>query len=313
VLGHGWSAFVHAEDLPRCDEHWRHSLATGDDYEIEFRLRRHDGVYLWHLGRAQSLRNEERAIVHWFGTNTEIDELRRARESLRAQAEFEQHLLGIVSHDLRTPLNVISLGATVLADQPNMPPISAQVLLRIQSAARRGTRMVEDLMDFTQARLGGRLTIRPRPANLHEIVDNVLQDMLTTRPGRTIRVTHKGDGTGRWDPDRVAQLLINLISNAAQYGDPHQPIDVTAQDERDHVLLKVHNQGAPIPPQLLPDLFKPMQRGTKAASTERSVGLGLYIVDEIVKGHGGSVDVESNERGTMFSVRLPRMTPLPNK
>ncbi|HEX4352503.1 MAG TPA: PAS domain-containing protein, partial [Polyangiales bacterium] len=152
VLGHAWVTFVHPEDRERCSEHWRHSLATGDNYEVEFRLRRHDGVYRWHLGRAQPLHEPERSIVQWFGTNTDIHEQKRVREALRAQAEFEQHLLGIVSHDLRTPLNVIALGATVLADQPNMPPISAQVLLRIQSAARRGTRMVEDLMDFTQAR-----------------------------------------------------------------------------------------------------------------------------------------------------------------
>ena len=306
VLGSGWAAFVHPEDLPVCAAKWTHSLETGDDYEIEFRLRRHDGTYRWHLGRALALCTPAGDVEQWFGTNTDIDEHKRTRERLRAQSEFEQHLLGIVSHDLRTPLNVIALGAEVLAEHENTHPLSSRVLLRIQSATRRAIRMINDLMDFTQARLGGGLPIQPRAADLNEIIDGVQQELLITHPSRSIQVLHECDGRGSWDPDRIAQLLVNLITNAIQYGSPTEPIVISVRGDEDQVVIDVSNQGVPIPPDVLPKLFEPLQRGRKS-STERSIGLGLYIVQEIAKQHGGFVVVDSSEAtGTTFSVQLPR-------
>lgn len=229
-----------------------------------------------------------------------------AQERLQQQSDFEKHLLGIVSHDLRTPLNVISLGAGVLADQPNLPAASAKVLLRMQSATRRGIRMIDDLMDFTQARLGGGLRIHPRSTNLREIVDQVVQELEVTHPAQSFKVEHDGHALGSWDPDRIAQALINLLTNALTYGSASEPITVRVRTEDACFLLQVHNQGPPIPADIIPKLFEPMQRGTKS-STERSVGLGLYIVNEIAKGHGGSVGVESSQSaGTTFSIRLPR-------
>jgi two-component system sensor histidine kinase VicK len=306
VLGKAWLAFVHPDDVPHCTAQWSRSLSTGEDYEVEFRLRRHDGSHRWHLGRALALRAGDGKIEQWFGTNTDIDEHKRTRERLRAQAQFEQHLLGIVSHDLRTPLNVIALGAEVLAEQENTHPSSSRILLRIQSATRRAVRMINDLMDFTQARLGGGLPIQPRAADLSEIVDSVHQELLITHPSRTIQVVHHGNAAGSWDPDRIAQLLVNLITNAIQYGSPTDPIMVVVRGETEQVVVEVNNKGAPIPRDLLPKLFEPMQRGRKS-STERSIGLGLYIVQEIAKQHGGLVHVDSSEEvGTTFSVRLPR-------
>lgn len=306
LLRSGWTQFVHPDDLPRSLEAWNRALDTGALFEIEFRLRSRDGSYRWHLTRALPLRIEGRPIARWFGTNTDIDENKLLREKLRSQAEFEQHLLGIVSHDLRTPLNVIALGTTVLADQPSSSPVTAGVLLRIQSATRRAIRMVSDLLDFTQARLGGGLAVNPRAIRVSEVATAVIEELLTTHPDRSIQLETEGNDRGSWDPDRLTQLLVNLVSNAIHYGSPTDPISIAIRDEGDAIALEVANQGKPIPAELLPTLFLPMQRGTKS-STERSVGLGLFIVDEIAKGHGGSVSVRSDERtGTVFSVHLPR-------
>jgi signal transduction histidine kinase len=205
-------------------------------------------------------------------------------------------------------LNVIALGAQVLAEHENLHPASSRVLLRVQSATRRAVRMIDDLMDFTQARLGGGLPIKPRTADLSEIIDGVHQELLITHPSRTIAIRHECDGRGSWDPDRIAQMLVNLITNAIQYGSPSEPIEVVVRGDDGQVLVEVSNKGAPIPPDVLPKLFEPLQRGRKS-STERSIGLGLYIVQEIARRHGGLVDVTSSEDvGTTFSVRLPRNT-----
>jgi signal transduction histidine kinase len=119
-------------------------------------------------------------------------------------------------------------------------------------------------------------------------------------------VLHQCDGRGSWDPDRIAQLLVNLITNAFQYGSPTEPVVITVRGDEEQVVIDVSNQGAPIPPDVLPKLFEPLQRGRKS-STERSIGLGLYIVQEIAKQHGGFVVVDSSEdAGTTFSVQLPR-------
>lgn len=309
VLGQGWVSFVHPDDMPACDANWQHSLQTGDDYEVEFRLRRSDGEYRWHLGRALALRGAQGHVEHWFGTNTDIDDQKQIRERLRAQSEFEQHLLGIVSHDLRTPLNVISLGTEVLAEHESRNPASSGVLLRIQSATRRGIRMINDLMDFTQARLGGGLSIQPRDTDLHTIVDGVQQELLITHPARAVEVVSECNGRGAWDPDRIAQLLVNLITNAIQYGSPVDPIKVVLRGDHQQVVIEVKNQGPAIPPEVMPKLFEPLQRG-KRSSNERSIGLGLYIVQEIARRHGGSVSVDSTAAtGTTFAVRMPRYAP----
>jgi two-component system CheB/CheR fusion protein len=307
ILGNGWMAFVHPEDAETSLDRWQQALTSGENYETEFRLRGRDGTYRWHLGRALAVRGHDQAIVRWFGTNTDIDEHKLLRERLRAQAEFEQHLLGIVSHDLRTPLNAIALGTAVLAEQSNMTSRAAGVILRIQSSTRRAVRMIDDLMDFTQARLGGGLSIHPKPANLREVVDGVHQELMFTHPARAIQIAYEGDQAGLWDPDRIAQLLVNLVTNAIQYGSPDRPIQIAVRGEREHVVIEVNNQGNPIPVAVMSRLFEPLQRGTKL-SGERSIGLGLYIVREIAKRHGGAVDVRSDEAtGTTFSVRLPRI------
>lgn len=305
VHGRGWAQFVHPDDFEQSLCTWADSLKTGALYESEVRLRAKDGTYRWHLARALPVRDEEQKITQWFGTNTDIDEHKRLRDTLRKQGEFEQHLLGIVSHDLRTPLHVVILGAVALADEPNASPGAVSMLARIQSAARRAERLVGDLLDFTQARLGGGLSMHLRPTILRDVVASVAQEFITTHPERSIWVERHGNDVGMWDPDRLAQVLSNLISNALRYGSLSEPVLVVIREENNSAILEVTNQGLPIPEELMPRLFQPMRRGDNARG-ERSVGLGLYIVDEIAKRHGGSVAVTSSESGTTFAVRLPR-------
>ncbi|RKG99768.1 PAS domain S-box protein [Corallococcus sp. CA053C] len=238
----------------------------------------------------------------------DITAQRRMEDALKQQAEFEQHLIGIVSHDLRNPLGAILLAATAMARREDLDERSRKSVTRIQNAAERATRMVKDLLDFTQARLGGGIRIERRSADLHELARGVVDEVEAAWPTRELRVRRSGEGRGLWDPDRVSQVVQNLITNALKYSAEDTPIEVETLGEDDAVTLSVHNQGPPISPERLDSLFQPLQRGTAEIDRAgRSVGLGLYIVRSIVEAHGGSIRVQSTaEEGTTFTVRLAR-------
>ncbi|MBZ4376401.1 PAS domain S-box protein [Corallococcus sp. AS-1-6] len=248
--------------------------------------------------------------VSWDATD-EVKAHQRAAvltRQLQDRVDFEQQLIGIVSHDLRTPLNAIHLTVGAMARRDELDARTAQSVLRIQAAVHRAVRLVGDLLDFTQARLGAGIPIAPRASDLHQVARQVLDQVDAAHPGRTLRVQARGDATGVWDSERMAQVVQNLVTNALKYSPEASPVQVTTRGEDGWVSLSVHNQGPPIPPQKLPGIFEPLKRATSEVdSTGRSVGLGLYIVKQLVEAHGGTVEVTSTLReGTTFTVRLPR-------
>jgi signal transduction histidine kinase len=254
-----------------------------------------------------------------------VGELRAANQRLRDAAEFEQQLIGIVSHDLRNPLNAIHLYATTLLRRRDMDERQAKALHGILNASERASRLIHDLLDFTKARLGGGLPIQRRLLDLHELTRQVVDEVRTTHPERQLQVEQHGDGQGEWDGDRVAQVLTNLLNNALAYSPPDTPVRVVTRGLDEHVELTVHNAGDPIPEALLPRLFEPMRRGAhEGDKASGSIGLGLFIVNEIVRAHGGvaamlpptgemhspAVEVRSLAgEGTTFTVRFPRREP----
>jgi sigma-B regulation protein RsbU (phosphoserine phosphatase) len=223
-------------------------------------------------------------------------------------AEFRERLIGIVSHDLRNPIFAIKMAVELLLAHSEADERTIKTALRIRSSADRATRLIEDLLDFTRARLGGGIQIEPKATDLHFIVRQVVDELEVAHPERRIMVTHESDGRGDWDPDRLAQVLGNLIANALHYSPPDSVVRVATQDVEHDVVITVHNRGTPIPPERLPHVFEPLQRATsELTNSTRSVGLGLYIVRQLVEAHSGKVSVESTEQnGTTMTVRLPR-------
>ncbi|WP_205960660.1 ATP-binding protein [Ramlibacter rhizophilus] len=232
------------------------------------------------------------------------------KSRLDETAEFRERLIGIVSHDLRNPVAVIMLASSVLARWEQLEPAAVNKLItRIQTAGRRASDMIRDLLDFTQARLGSGIPIGRKATDLHGIVRQVVEEVEIAHPERTFSLHHSGNAQGQWDPDRLAQVIGNLLSNAIAYSPKQSTIRITTDGTAaDIVALVMENDGPAIPAEVLPHLFEPMRRASaELTNLNRSVGLGLYIVKHIVEAHGGKVSVTSAEgAGTAVRVELPR-------
>ena len=222
--------------------------------------------------------------------------------------EFQKRLIGIVSHDLRTPLTVVLNSAHSLSRLEFPEPRAKESLVRLRRNAQRMERLVEDLVDYTQTQAGRGLPIQPGKADLHELFARVLASLSSVQPDRTVTYARGEDGSGEWDADRLEQLIENLVRNALKYGAPDKPVRAGWYSRLDEVVLYVHNEGPPIPSTLLPHLFEPFRRGNHSAeSAGASLGLGLFIVQQIVLSHEGRISVQSDfVEGTRFEVQLPR-------
>ncbi|WP_239014076.1 GAF domain-containing sensor histidine kinase [Archangium violaceum] len=225
----------------------------------------------------------------------------------REAAQLREQLIGIVSHDLRSPLNAITLSAATLMRRTGLDDRARRGLTRILDSADRANRLIRDLLDFTQVRMGKALPMQRKPMDLHALSQQVVDEMQLAAPERSLVLRCEGDGRGDWDADRIAQVLTNLLTNALKYSPADAGIRIETRGEGAVVLLRVSNGGAPIPAHLLSTLFEPLTRGTQTGGEHRSIGLGLFIVDQIVRAHCGTVEVHSTlEEGTTFCVRLPR-------
>jgi len=224
----------------------------------------------------------------------------------RDRAVFAEQMMGIVSHDLRNPLSAIQMGIALLG-RGDVALSQQRALARIARSADRATRLISDLLDFTQARLGQGIAVTKQELDLHALVDETLEDFTPLHPAREIIHQRIGDGPSIADADRLAQLLGNLLSNAMAYGASDRPITVVSAIDAQTFSLSVHNGGEPIPLDAQATLFQPLTRASSAGAAGRSVGLGLYIVNEIARSHGGSASVKSTAaEGTLFTIRCPR-------
>jgi PAS domain S-box-containing protein len=238
----------------------------------------------------------------------DLTDRKRAATDARQRAEFEQQLIGIVSHDLRNPITAILMSAQALMRREDIDPPILKSLARIASSGERASRLIRDLLDFTQARLGGSIPIHRRAVDLHEQIRQVVEEVQQAHPHRDVIFEASGDGRGEWDPDRLHQIATNLAVNALAYSPGESVVRIRTWAESSLVMLEVHNTGKPIPEEMLRVLFEPFRRGQELKhSPTGSIGLGLFIVDQLVRAHGGTIDVSSTEaEGTTFRVRLPR-------
>jgi sigma-B regulation protein RsbU (phosphoserine phosphatase) len=222
--------------------------------------------------------------------------------------EFREQLIGIVGHDLRNPLNTILMGAHILLLCEGLGHKETGLVRKIVSNATQATRLIDQLLDLTRSRLGGGIPIDLTRFDLNDVCRQVIDETQLTHPERPLRVDVRGDLTGVWDRDRMYQLLANLVGNAVYHGEPLSPIELRIDGGETEVVIDVANQGEPIPQATLPFIFDAFRKGrTIHPSRTQGLGLGLFIVREIARSHGGAIAVTSSASdGTTFRVRLPR-------
>jgi len=285
----------------------QHVLESGEPFRGE-RSVTVDGKLIALRSAIDPLRDESGAVVGLLGASTDITNELRLREELGQAVDFSDRMVAILGHDLRNPLGAILASAGLLRGKPAFSPSLAGVVDRIERAARRMSEMIATLLDFTQVRGNRRLPVSLAPADLAEVSRGVIDELRTANPERTIALSIRGDARGLWDAARMGQVISNLIGNALTHGAADAPVSVLIDAGDDELTLRVHNYGPVIAPELVPKLFEPFRRGRdKPAGPRRGLGLGLFIVKQIVLAHAGDVGVESTPTGgTSFVIRLPR-------
>lgn len=282
----------------------RREHASGVFHELSLFIAEDRDKYERELMEAR--KQAEEALAEQLAMQKELamaqTRLRVAHAEAQVRASFAEQMVGIVSHDLRNPLTAIRM-ATGLLDEDRLGPQQQKLLGHITKSAERAHRMITDLLDFTQARVGSGISVNLAPIDLHAMVGQCLDELRMTFADR--QIVHGASGLGPCvaDSDRLFQCLSNLVGNAMAYGAKDGVVRVTSTVDDSGFTLSVHNYGEAIPQSLLDRLFEPMVRGVDGNDEARSVGLGLFIVREIAKAHQGDVRVMSDaESGTSFIV-----------
>ncbi|MDF3083186.1 sensor histidine kinase [Burkholderia sola] len=226
------------------------------------------------------------------------------------QVEQARNLfLGMLSHDMRTPLQTIQLTASYLAALNAGEEVSEAAARLIRSGGRMQG-LLDDLCDFNRTQLGLGINVVPRNIDLAHVLVNVVDELRAGHPDREITVDMRGDLRGEWDDQRMQQLLSNLVSNAVKYGARDTPVRVVAATTGADVVVEVGNSGPAIDPRTLDRIFDPLERGeadrSRRTGDDAGLGLGLFIANEIAKAHRGWIDARSDQTETVFAVRLPR-------
>jgi two-component system, sensor histidine kinase and response regulator len=241
----------------------------------------------------------------FFQLYRQKQQLARQLEELTATLRLNELFTAVLGHDLRNPLSAILNSATLL-ERVSKEDLVKQTAARMLSSGKRMSRMIDDMLDLTRARLGGGIPLRRQESEFGQLVQRVIQEHQASFQDGRFEIHQEGDLAGYWDADRLAQVTSNLVGNALEHGEKRDPIEVTLNGTQpDVVTLSVTNTGV-IPADVIPHLFDPFRGGQRHLGRSDGLGLGLYIVQQIVLAHRGRVDVRTDERRTTFMVEIPR-------
>ena len=232
-------------------------------------------------------------------------EAARLRDELARTLELHELFVAAIGHDLRTPLATMLTGARLLS-LGSTDPKQAGVLERISSNGLRMQKMLDELADLSRARLGGGISVTPEPSvDLRDLVERLVADAQAAHPDRKLRLVHRGDARGSWDRSALEKVATNLLSNALRHGSKEHPIEVNVDGGGARVRLSVKS-GGEVRPDVLSHLFEPFRRSQHRDAPREGLGLGLFIVRELITAHGGVIEAKSGEGATTFVVELPR-------
>jgi PAS domain S-box-containing protein len=315
--GEAWAGMFHPDDQPTAWGRWRHSLATGEPYNVEYRLRDRNGDYQWVLGRALPVRDPDGRITRWMGTCTEIDDLKRAQQllerseiALRAADRQKDQFLATLAHELRNPLAPIVTAVHLLRMAPEREATVRQAADIIDRQAQHMRSLVEDLMDVSRV-TRGLATLQTRPVRLGDVVAAAVEQTLPLLERHEHRLEVRdaaADLVLDADPVRLTQVLTNLLNNAAKYTPPGGLVTFESGVEGDDVVIRLHDTGVGMDAELLARVFDLFAQGD--ATPERhygGLGIGLARARSLAQLHGGTLSASSPGPGlgSTFELRLP--------
>ncbi|HSW18845.1 MAG TPA: ATP-binding protein [Ramlibacter sp.] len=318
AVGAGWAAALHTDDRPRSQKRWRLSLATGEPYEVQYRLLHHSGEYRWVLGRALPVRNDAGEVIRWMGTCTDIHDHRMAQDELLANNRRKDEFLAMLAHELRNPLAPISTAAHLLRAAPDKAEHVARSAEIISRQVRHMTTLVDDLLDVSRVTRGLAQLTR-ETVDLKSVIASAIEQahpLMDARSHALVTELDSGPLLVEGDRTRLAQVVSNLLNNAARYTPTGGRITLSLSQSADKAEIRVSDNGTGIDPELLPHLFELFTQGKRSPDrAQGGLGLGLALVRSLVELHRGHVHVESAGRGqgSAFTVYLPLLREAPSE
>jgi two-component system CheB/CheR fusion protein len=311
LLGHGYVAYMHPNDVAHKLRLWNHARETGQPFEAEYRLRGVDGTYRWQLTRALPERDASGTIVRWYGSVVDVDDRRRAEEALREADRRKDEFLAMLAHELRNPLAPIRHALAVQARSADDGDVSREMRETMERQVSHLVRLVDDLLDVSRLTTG-HITLRREPVDVRDIIGDALEtcrELINARQHRvTMRLPDEAlaiDG----DRTRLIQVVTNILNNAAKFTDPGGSIDIEAGVRDGAVEIVVRDTGCGIAAARLPRIFDLFfQTDTSPDRTHGGLGVGLTLARRLVDLHLGTLTASSTGpgRGSEFRIALPR-------
>ena len=328
-LGHAWLDVLHPNDVEPTLTIWRAAVLGAADYDIEYRLRRHDGQYRWFHARGVAMRDGQGDVLKWFGSCTDIEDRKQAaqeREALlvseraaRSAAEravrVKDEFVATLSHELRTPLNAIVGWAQFLLRDASDRDKLRKGLEVIDRNAKVQAQMVDDLLDMSRI-MSGKLRLNIGEVDLSELVSTVLASVKPTAESKNITLTHSGKALGliEGDSERLQQVLWNLLMNSIKFT-PHEGcIQVVTSCDEHNAEIAITDSGRGIKAEFIAHVFDRFRQEDATTTRKFSgLGLGLAIARQLVELHGGNISAASPGEGlgATFTLHLPLPLPLP--
>ena len=309
MKGWGWQSVHDPHELSRVLAAWRIALETQEPFEQTFPLRSADGQYRWFLTRVIPIKDENGKVIHWIGTNTDVHDLREAREAAESATRLKSRFLDIAAHELRTPVTAFAVLLQFSQKQLEKGhPISLSTLMKLRAQVERLSRLVVDLLDVSRLERGV-LKLNLELTDLASLISDCFDAFKLQSPTRLfVFLKPEQPVEVSIDSLRIYQVISNLIDNAMRYSPENTPIEITLEATASRVTVSVKDQGVGLSSDQLNTLFLPFVRGTSDREEQTSgLGLGLFICKSIIDLHGGVIRVISTPGdGSIFTFDLPR-------
>lgn len=295
-----WLAIVHPDDLQLTIDRYQESLNTGRVFEVENRYRRADGAYRWHLNRGIPLKNELGEILFWVGTATDIEEQKQ-------QMDKKDEFIGIASHELKTPLTSLKGYIQIMGiyKSEELPPVIKQYIGKANNAINKLHNLVNDLLDVSKIQ-AGRLNYTMSDFDLADMINTAMENVRQIYPGYHIVGEVASNLMVNGNSERLEQVLMNLVSNAAKYSKENTEIIIKAYSNDGAVRVSVTDAGIGLSQEQMEKIFERFYRVEDKQFLTSGLGMGLYISSEIINTHNGKIGVESElGNGSTFYFELP--------